>query len=113
MFIKTIVKTDKKSGKRYEYYRLCQSYRVNGKPRHRTIISLGKLENLKTNAERKLLADRIEDLLTGTNKLFVTDEEAHIELYARKFYEKIVSQKLYDAKPINTENRVEYTADYQ
>ncbi len=113
MFIKTIVKTDKKSGKRYEYYRLCQSYRVNGKPRHRTIISLGKLENLKTNAERKLLADRIEDLLTGTNKLFVTDEEAHIELYARKFYEKIVSQKLYDAKPINTENSVEHIADYE
>ena len=34
MFIKTIVKTDKKSGKRYDYYRLCESYRIEGKPRH-------------------------------------------------------------------------------
>ena len=64
MFIKRIVKTDKKSGKQYNYYRLCQSYRVNVKRGHRTIISLGKLENLKTKEERKLLADRIEDLLT-------------------------------------------------
>ena len=28
MFIKTIVKTDKKSGTRYEYLRLCESYHI-------------------------------------------------------------------------------------
>ncbi len=113
MFIKTIVKTDKKSGKRYKYYRLCQSYRVNGKPRHRTIISLGKLENLKTKEERKLLADRIEELLTGINRLFITEQESHIEVYAREFYEKIVSQNLYDAKPSKTDNSKAYVSDFE
>lgn len=105
MFIKTIVKTDRNSGKRYDYYRLCESYRQNGKPRHRTIISLGALENLNNKIERKLLADRIEELLMGTNKLFVDSEHVHIEAYAKKFYKKIVEQKLYDAS--KKENRVE------
>jgi len=63
MFIKTIAKTEKSTGKRYDYYRLCVSYRLNGKPRHRTIISLGKLEALSVKEDRKLLADKIETML--------------------------------------------------
>lgn len=98
MFIKTIVKTDKKSKKRYNYYRLCESYRLNGKPRHRTIISLGKLEKIKSNEERKLLEDRIEELLTGVTKIFNIENKVHVENYAKQFFKKIVEQKLYDVK---------------
>lgn len=98
MFIKTIVKTDKKSGKRYDYYRLCESYRIEGKPRHRTILSLGLLDELKSKEERKLLADRIEDMIKGFNKLFISDQQPHIEKYAKVFYSKIVNQKLLDVK---------------
>lgn len=97
MFIKTIVKTDKKSGKRYDYYRLCESYRLNGKPRHRTIISLGGLEYLSAKEDRKLLADRIESMLTGTIDLFDNRENPRISKYAQEFYNKIVEGRLYDA----------------
>jgi len=65
MFIKTIPKTDKKTNKRYYYYRLCESYRVGGKPRHRTILNLGSLEELPNRQDHKLLADRIEQILRG------------------------------------------------
>ena len=96
MFIKTIVKTDKKTSKRYDYYRLCESYRLDGKPRHRTILSLGSLNELKNKEERKLLADRIEDLINGSNRLFISVEKPHIEKYAKEFYNKIVNLKLLD-----------------
>ena len=46
MFIKTLVKTDKKIGKRYNYYRLCESYHIGNKVRHRSIVSMGKLNGL-------------------------------------------------------------------
>jgi len=113
MFIKTIVKTDKKTGKRYDYYRLCESYRLSGKPRHRTIITLGSLEKLKLKEERKLLADRIEDMLNGTNSLFLDTEKPHIENYAKNFYSKIVSQKLYDVKKNKYQEQSDYSSDYQ
>ncbi len=113
MFIKTIVKTDKKSKKRYDYYRLCESYRLNGKPRHRTIISLGTLENIKVKEDRKLLADRIEDMLNATNKLFLNSKKPHIENYAVHFYNKIVEQKLHDVKKNKSENEQQHIADYQ
>jgi hypothetical protein len=113
MFIKTIVKTDKKSAKRYDYFRLCESYRLNGKPRHRTIISLGSLDDIEVKEDRKLLADRIEDMLQATNKLFISSEKPHIESYAKHFYEKIVKQKLYDVKKDKPENEDTHIADYQ
>lgn len=112
MFIKTIVKTNKKSGKRYDYYRLCESYRLNGKPRHRTIISLGALENIQTKEVRKLLADRIEEMLTGSIKLFKDVNNLHVEQYAKQFYDKIIAKKLYDVSNPITTNNDSCTTDY-
>ena len=97
MFIKTIVKTDKRSGKRYDYFRLCEGYRIGDKVRHRAIIGLGKLEELKLKEERKLLADRIEQLLLGVTELFdTTASNPAIEKYAQKFYEIILKDNLLD-----------------
>jgi len=110
MFIKTIVKTDRTTGKRYDYYRLCESYRLNGKPRHRTIVSLGTLQNLSTKEERKLLADRIESMLTGTINIFDNQENAHISKYAKEYYNKIKENQLY-AVPKKQANN--HTSDYQ
>lgn len=113
MFLKTIVKTDKKSGKRYDYFRLCESYRIDGKPRHRTILSLGKLSELTSKEERKLLADRVEDLLNGSNRLFFDTQKAHIEKYAKQIYKKIVDKKLIDVKQSNPDNRNDLLPDFQ
>ena len=113
MFIKTIVKTDKKSGKRYDYYRLCESYRLNGKPRHRTIISLGALENLTIKEDRKLLADRIESMLTGAVGLFDNEESPYVSRYAQEFYNKIVESHLYDTGKGKMEDIEAHCPDYK
>jgi len=113
MFIKTIVKTDKKTGKRYDYYRLCESYRLNGKPRHRTILSLGSLEDLFSKEDRKLLADRIESMLTGAINLFDNQENPGISKYAQEYYNKIVEGRLYDAAKGKTTDSNVYSTDYQ
>ena len=113
MFIKTIVKTDKKTGKRYDYYRLCESYRLNGKPRHRTILSLGNLEYLFSKEDRKLLADRIESMLTGAINLFDNQENPNISKYAQEYYNKIVEGRLYDAAKGKTTDTNVHSPDYQ
>ena len=106
MFLKKIVKTDQKTNKRYDYYRLCQSYRIGSKTRHRTIITLGKLDELNQE-ERKLLADRIELLITGD--MFVLECPCHIETLAKKFYAKILeSSKIKRAKPVKNTKDTDY-----
>lgn len=103
MFIKTIVKTDKKSGKRYDYYRLCEGYRIANKVRHRTIISMGKLEGVESKEDKKFLADLIEALIKGDRQLFSFDVKPEIEKHAHRFANRIINEKLLDipseAKP--------------
>jgi len=99
MFIKTIVKTDKKSGKRYDYYRLCEGYRIDDKVRHRTIISMGKLEGLDSKEDKKFLADLIESLIKGDRQLFSFEVKPEIEKYASLFANRIINEKLLDIKP--------------
>jgi len=99
MFIKTIVKTDKKSGKRYDYYRLCEGYRIANKVRHRTIISMGKLEGVDNKEDKKLLADLIETLIKGDRQLFSFDVKPEIEKHARVFANQIINDNLLDVNP--------------
>lgn len=99
MFIKTIVKTDKKSGKRYDYYRLCEGYRLGNKVRHRTIISLGKLEGIDSKEDKKFLADMIEVLLKGDRQLFSFDVKPEVEKYARIFAKRIIDGNFLDIIP--------------
>ena len=40
MFIKKIDKNSKKNGKGYFTYRLCESYRIDDRVRHRTILNV-------------------------------------------------------------------------
>ena len=97
MFIKAIPKQDKKTGKVYNYYRLCESYRIGDKVRHRTILSLGALDELSDKKDFKLLADRIEQLIEGKPSLFTCSQI--IEKLAYKFYNQIVNKKLIDRSP--------------
>ena len=99
MFIKTIVKTDKKSGKRYDYYRLCEGYRIGNSVRHRTIVSMGKLEGVENKQDKKILADLIETLVKGDEYLFAFNVKPLISKYAREFAGKIINEKLLDIAP--------------
>ena len=111
MFIKTILKTEKTTGIRYQYYRLCEGYRIEGKVRHRTILHLGKLEGITQARDKKFLADRIEEIIKGSNSLFPSDIPSAIENYAQEFSKKIIDNGLMDIKPKTKEKSVE--TDYQ
>jgi hypothetical protein len=89
MFLKAADKKDKKTGKIYRYYKLCESYRIGDKVRHRTIHVLGKLEEIENENERKILADRIEQLLTGSMEIFPSQVPGHVEKLAGRLYAQI------------------------
>jgi len=96
MFIKKIDKTSNKSGKGYFTYRLCESYRIDNKVRHRTILNVGKLENIRKE-DFKWLCDRVEQKVKGVNPLFSSLPE-HVEKEAEFIYRRILNERLLDCK---------------
>lgn len=98
MYIKQIKKKNKNSDKVYTYYRLVHSYQVGKKIRHQNIIGLGKLEGIDSQYF-SALANRIEELITGTSSLLFPDtkEFNKIEETAQIFADKIIKGKLFVA----------------
>ena len=99
MFIKPFQKYNKTTGERYCVYKLCEGYRINGSTHHRIIIGVGRLDELETVEQKKLLATRVEELIiNGGNSLptIVTDEK--VEKLARHYYTEIKNKKRYDIK---------------
>jgi transposase len=94
MFIKKIDKSSSKTGRSYYTYRLCESYRIDKKVRHRSILNVGKLENIRKE-DFKLLCDRIEQKVRGLNPLFSNLPE-NIENEADFIYRRILNEKLLD-----------------
>jgi transposase len=90
MFVKPLSRYNKTSKQRYHLYQLCESFRLDGRIRHRVVIGLGKLEELPGDAQKKLLGKRIEELLVGqTNQLSSCKAEEDIERLAHHFYKEI------------------------
>ncbi len=98
MFVKIIPKKDKNTGKVYHYHRLCESYRLGDSVRHRTILSVGLLDDLKEPQQFKLLADRVEQLIKGSTGLFECSDLI-VEKLAQNFYREIIDKKLIDRSP--------------
>ena len=94
MFIKRIDKSSVKTGRSYFTYRLCESYRIDNKVRHRNILNIGKLENIRKE-DFKLLCDRIEQKVKGMNPLFSILSD-HLEKEAEYIYLRILNEKLLD-----------------
>lgn len=92
MFLKQIIKKDKQGKREYVYYRLCESYRIDNKTRHRNLMSLGALDELASSAERKTLADRLEQLSNGQTDLFVYHVSDNVEKLAQNFYKQLRSK---------------------
>ncbi len=95
MFIKSVPKTDRDTGKTYVYFRLCESYRLGSSIRHRNILSLGTLDELTDPRHYKLLADRIEQLIKGLPGIFDCGNPI-VERLAQAFYKEILDKKLLD-----------------
>lgn len=81
MFLKKITKGKQNQ---YTYYRLCESYRIGGKTRHHILLNLGPLDELD-EVQRKLLADRIEDLYRGNSGSLFADCPPVVEQLALQF----------------------------
>lgn len=94
MFLKRIDKKDRKGNNKYVQYRLCESYRINNKTRHRVILNVGRLDDLK-DYELKILADRIEQILKGQLNIF-DDHPIHIEEYAHQIVKRIIESDALD-----------------
>ena len=103
MFIKTIVKTDRKTGKRYDYFRLCEGYRIGESVRHRTIVNMGRLESIESKEDKKMLADLIEIFIKGERQLFPFEVKPEVERYAREFADRIINEKLLDIPPVSSQ----------
>lgn len=111
MFLKRITKPDRKGEKIYEYYRLVHSYKIGKKIRQQTVINLGSLDKLPKE-KHKLLADRIEELLTGSESLFF-DIPNDVEELARKFTKKIIEKGVYPVKKRKMPISKELETDFQ
>jgi len=97
MFVKPLVKYNKTTKQRYNIYQLCESFRLDGKVRHHTIIGLGKLEGLPDEGQKKLLGKRIEELLTcQVNTLPFPGIDNKVEEVARYYYNEIKKKQRYD-----------------
>jgi transposase len=88
MFIKEIRKRNKGYAKTFVTHRLMESYRTPRGPRQRKILDLGHLDIPRD--DWKVLADRIEELLSG-QQTFTTPPD-HIETLAQH-YAQMIRQK--------------------
>ncbi len=99
MFVKPLSKYNKSTRKYYTLYQLRESYRLDGRIKHRVIVGLGKLEEQLDSVEAiKSLGKRIEEKLIGQSPIAFTGDKK-IEDLANHFYEKIKKENRYDFDP--------------
>ncbi len=97
MFVKPLVKYNKSTKQRYHVYQLCESFRLDGRIRHRVVIGLGKLDELPCEDQKKLLGKRIEELATFQgNKLPLCQTEETVEKLAHYYFGEIKKKGRYD-----------------
>jgi transposase len=90
MFIKKTLKTDSETGKTYSAYHLVESIRTEKGPRQRMLLYMGAEIDLP-EGEHRLLAQRIEEIITYQQSLFPYSED--VERLAQ-FYASQVIRRL-------------------
>ena len=96
MFIREITKKEHATGKVYVYHRLMEARRTPKGPRQRIVLDLGRLEIPRE--QWKMLADRIEQILTGQRSLWPVAES--IESLAQDFARKIKRKERLSLPPL-------------
>lgn len=100
MFIKKILKKNRSDIHKYVTYRLCISYRIGKVVRQKTVLHLGKLDELTSEDQFKELADRIDALIEGQSEFFGKAPNPVIEILAQKFYAQLCEKKKTEQKSI-------------
>jgi hypothetical protein len=104
MFVKPYLKQNRTTGERYTVYKLVEGYRIHGQVTLRIIVSFGRLDELETDQQKKLLGKRVEQMiLNGGYTLCTNDAEEQIEQLARYYFEEVSRKKRYDINQIKTE----------
>ena len=104
MFVKPYLKQNRTTGERYTTYKLVEGYRIHGQVTHRIIVSFGRLDELETDEQKKLLGKRVEQLIiNGGNTLSTSDADEKIEQLARYFFEEVRRKKRYDINQCKAE----------
>lgn len=91
MFIRAVSHTNKKNGKKYNNYRLSETYRnQSGKVRQNTILVLGANFSVD-KSQWKPLADRIEEICSGQRNLFTL--ESKLEKQAESIAKLVIKKR--------------------
>ena len=90
MFIRTVQKKCKKSGRIREAHKLMESVRTEKGPRQQTVLHLGNLE--LEQSKWKDLAKRIEEYVTGRKRLLPVEEQ--VDRLARHYAQLLAQQRL-------------------
>ena len=96
MFIREITKKEHGTGKVYVYHRLMEAVRTPKGPRQRIVLDLGRL--VLPREQWKILADRIEQVLSGQASLWPVDEG--IEKLARDFARRVKRKERQALPPV-------------
>jgi len=90
MFIRKTTKVDSKNGKSYSAYYLAESIRTDRGPRQKVLLYMGSKINLP-EAEHKLLAQRIEEIIFGQDLLMPYSEviERLAQMYASQVIRRL------------------------
>jgi transposase len=91
MFIRDTHKVNKKSGKKYTSHQLVESFRTSKGPRQRILFTIDSSVQL-SQQDRKTLANRIEDIVTGYDNALI-DIPEHIEVLAKHFAQLILKMR--------------------
>jgi hypothetical protein len=89
MYIKKVIKRNKRSQKPYEYLHLVENVRTEKGPRQRLVLNLGVVNIAKE--QYKDLANCIEGVLTGQKSLFSANPE--IEKHAKKAVRRMLEKR--------------------
>ena len=99
VYLKTIVKSNKKYGPRVVHYRMVESYRQFDTVKHQTLLYLGALADLPQVEDKIKLGRRIDEIVTervmGTQNLFKCDNVL-IEQMAQKFAQEVIEKNNID-----------------
>jgi len=105
MYIRKVAQLNKKTRKEYFTHRLVESYRnANGKVRQQVLLNLGTNFTIPTE-QWKLLADRIEEILSGQQVLLVPEKaiEEMAQSIAKRVIHRVATEKELP-KPDKTDN---------
>ena len=111
MFIKQIKKKNAPTGKTFCQYQLTQSARINGTPKHISLLYMGSNPLLAEKTNRDIVASILKSRILGQYRLDIKDFPAHLVKLADQYYQQYLVKNP-DGKPRSKRKGIPYNAIY-